>query len=250
LLTAREVFKNSGSKFFFDCYICNHEFNIELEHLNTENVWCSYCSNPPKILCKDEKCETCFEKSFAGHPKSIYWSDKNLLKPRDVFRAVADSYIFNCINCGNEYTTRLDTISRGSWCSCTMNKTETKLEKWLTENYNLNIEKQKKFEWCKNDRPLPFDFCIEGYKIIVELDRRQHFVQVKYWNSPEEQQEWDKYKMDCANQNGYSVIRLLQDDVWYNKNNWDIKLREAIKKYDKPTNIMIGDIYNDFSAYN
>jgi len=61
---------------------------------------------------------------------------------------------------------------------------------------------------------LPFDFCIQEHKIIIELDGRQHFKQVSNWCSPEEQFENDKFKEDCANNNGYSVIRLLQHDVF------------------------------------
>jgi len=34
--------------------------------------------------------------------------------------------------------------------------------------------------------------------------------------------------MKCANENGYSVIRILQGDVFSNKNNWDEKLDKAI----------------------
>ena len=64
---------------------------------------------------------------------------------------------------------------------------------------------------------LPFDFCIEELKIILELDGRQHFEQVMNWKTPEEQYENDKYKEKCANENGYSIIRLLQEDVFNEK---------------------------------
>ena len=39
------------------------------------------------------------------------------------------------------------------------------------------------------------------------------------------------------------VINIYQHDVYKNKNDWKTKLKEAIKKYDTPTNIFIGDIY-------
>jgi len=60
---------------------------------------------------------------------------------------------------------------------------------------------------------LPFDFVIEEHKKIIEMDGAQHFVQVARWRSPELQHQQDLYKMKCANDNGYSVIRLLQKDV-------------------------------------
>jgi very-short-patch-repair endonuclease len=89
---------------------------------------------------------------------------------------------------------------------------------------------QFKQDWCKRTNHLPFDFCILEYKIIIELDGPQHFIQISNWASPEEQQENDKYKEECANQNGYSVIRLLQEDVFYDTYDWVKELCEAIEK--------------------
>ena len=47
----------------------------------------------------------------------------------------------------------------------------------------------------------------------VELDGPQHFTQVANWRSPELQHQQDLFKTKCANENGYSVIRVLQTDV-------------------------------------
>ena len=79
----------------------------------------------------------------------------------------------------------------------------------------VNIVKGFRTNWCKNSNGhiLPYDFCIEENNIIIELDGAQHFRQVRNWKSPEEQFENDKYKEKCANENSYSVIRLLQEDV-------------------------------------
>lgn len=60
----------------------------------------------------------------------------------------------------------------------------------------------------KNKKYLPYDFVI--HKIIIELDGLQHFQQVGNWKSPTENLIRDKYKEDCANNNGYSIIRILQ----------------------------------------
>jgi hypothetical protein len=52
--------------------------------------------------------------------------------------------------------------------------------------------------------------------IIIELDGLQHFKQVSNWKSPDDNLINDKYKMKCVNENNYSIIRILQDDVY----NW------------------------------
>lgn len=112
----------------------------------------------------------------------------------------------------------------------------------MNKNYK-NVEKGKRFNWCKKEYTLPFDFCLEDLKIIIELDGIQHFKQVSNWKSPEETQEYDNYKMNVANEKGYSIIRIFQEDVLKDQNNWEINLKDAIKKYDNVTNIFIGDIY-------
>ena len=67
-------------------------------------------------------------------------------------------------------------------------------------------------------------------KIIIELDGLQHFEQVSNWQSPEDIHINDVYKMKCANENGHSVIRILQTDVFYDTYDWLKELSENIEK--------------------
>jgi len=89
---------------------------------------------------------------------------------------------------------------------------------------------------------LPFDFVIEDLNIIIELDGEQHFKQISNWTSPEIQIEKDKYKLKCANENGFSIIRLLQNDVSKDKFNWKEEIKSSISKIieeQKTQNIFI-----------
>ena len=56
-----------------------------------------------------------FEKSFASHEKSKYWSNKNELKPNQVFKSSGKKYWFDC-ECGHEIEISLNNISGGQWC--------------------------------------------------------------------------------------------------------------------------------------
>jgi very-short-patch-repair endonuclease len=100
----------------------------------------------------------------------------------------------------------------GDGCPHCINKTEHKFLEILKTRYPT-VQRQFKAEWCKQKRCLPFDFVIEEHKVIIELDGPQHFTQVANWRSPELQQQQDLFKTKCANENGYSVIRVLQTDV-------------------------------------
>ena len=143
-----------------------------------------------------------------------------------------------------------DVAGQGSWCPNCQNKTELKLLSWL-KNCDLVISIKKEYapEWCstkyfkfnvnkgcidKGKYQYRFDFfvTIRGKKnIIIELDGRQHFEQVVNWQSPFCQQVRDKYKEIRAKQNSIPVIRILQKDVWLDKNNWKKKLEDQIKTY-------------------
>ena len=100
----------------------------------------------------------------------------------------------------------------------------------------------------KTNSHLPFDFCIKKLKLIIELDGDQHFRQVSNWRSPKVNQKRDKYKMKKAIKHGYSIIRILQRDVYNNKNKWDTRLIDQIKLYIEPVIICNGKDYECFQT--
>jgi len=246
-ITPRQVFKSSGNKYWFDCNKCHHIFDKTLANIS-EGQWCSYCAS--KKLCDNDKCFYCYNKSFASSIRSMNWSKKNgNIIPRKVFKSSHDIYEFDCDKCSLSFPMKLNNITNnGNWCPICKNKTEKKLHEILSKYYRIIY--QPKYNWCTNsktDKQLPFDFELPEYKIIIELDGDQHFKQVSNWGCPEEIRKRDIYKMDCANKNGYTVIRIYQLDVWMDKNNWLNRLIECIKIYESPNRIFIssGEHYNN-----
>ena len=210
------IYINSSTKIMIICNSCNHNFDQQANgHLRGQG--CPYCTN--QKLCDDLECLICLNKSFASSDKAIFWSDKNgEVKPREVFKSTTKKYFFNCKK-GHPFDISLSNITSGCWCRFCVNKTEQKVyEKLIT--YFPTLKQQFKAEWCKNKRFLPFDFVIDEYEIIIEVDGLQHFKQIWNWRSPKEQQKIDKYKMERANKNGYSFIRITQKDVWYDTYDW------------------------------
>jgi len=231
-LNPRDVIKGTESMYFFDCIECNHTFESRL-YLITKGGWCNYCRSTSNMLCDNKDCKICFDKSFASHPKAKYWSKKNKITPREVKKCSNQRFIFNCDECNNEFDGHLGNITIcNNWCPKCVNKTEKILFNELKQYYST-LEHQFRVDWCKNKKLnifWPFDFVISDLKIIIELDGEQHFTQVSSWKSPEVAQERDIYKMKCANKNGYSVIRILQDDVFNNKYDWLNELKSHIEK--------------------
>lgn len=212
----------------FKCPDCEHEFSSIIGSIVCGDQWCSFCSS--RRWCEDKTCEKCFNMSFASNEKAQYIVDKSIDLSR-VRKSYRDKHDFCCEKCNNVFSKVIDHISQGSWCPKCYNKGELKLFDTLKIEYP-NIECQKLYNWCKGDkgRCFPFDFVISDKKIIIELDGDQHFRHTNpKWRSPEEQRKRDVYKMLCANKQQYFVIRLLQTDVLYNKNNWKSFLDNAIK---------------------
>jgi very-short-patch-repair endonuclease len=173
----------------------------------------------------------CFDNSFASVERSVYLNDKNI-DTRMLFKSTNKKFDFDCDVCNKKFPCQLSDVTRGIWCSFCVNKTELILYNKLSEYYST-LKRQYKVDWCKNIKHLPFDFVIEERKIIIELDGKQHFEQIGNWLSPQETRKNDIFKMKCANDNGFSVIRILQKDVYKNKYNW---LEELCQNIEKITN--------------
>ena len=225
----RLIFKCSNKKYNFKCDKCNHIFSINCNNINN-NKWCSYCSN--QKLCKDLNCKTCFKKSFASHPKSKYLV--NNINPRTIFKGTVKKYNFECNECNHIFKMNAISItSNNQWCPICVNKTEKKVYKWLIKEYkNYIIIKEKKFKKLGRKR---FDFYIKELNIIIEIDGRQHFKEIKSWNcNPKKQFQNDILKTDFCLKNNLSIIRINQEDIWNDKIDWKNILKNNLKLYEKP----------------
>ena len=223
-----EVLKGSEKKFYFNCDECPHKLYISLKKISSQGRWCSYCSH--QKLCDDTNCNMCNNNSFSSIERSKFLNDKTV-NPRMLFKSTNKKYKFDCDKCNEMFDSPLSAVTYGIWCPFCVNKTEEKLYGELKNHHS--IKRQFKPSWCKNPKTnkyLPFDFILEDLNIIVEQDGPQHFKQIGKWQSPELTKINDNYKIKCANENGYSIIRLLQKDIWHDKYDW---LQELLDNIDK-----------------
>jgi hypothetical protein len=76
--------------------------------------------------------------------------------------------------------------------------------------------------------------------VIIVLNGHLHH---QYWQSsdinlrmitkresPETIQLRDKFKEERAKENGYNVKRILPEDIWYNRNNWEEQMIRILEK--------------------
>jgi len=185
-------------------------------HINRK-CGCPKCSNNVKL-----DTFTFIEKSIKIHGDKYDYSRVEYLNNYT-------NVIINCKKHGDFFQKPDVHINQKCGCPSCINKTEFKFYEKIKEIYPL-IKRQFKVEWCKNKLYMPYDFVIEEYKIIIEIDGQQHFKQISNWTSPEIQIEKDKYKMKCANNNGFSVIRLRQIDISKDNFDWLNELQKTIVK--------------------
>ncbi|AQM73093.1 restriction endonuclease [Noumeavirus] len=227
----RDVFASSGKKYWFECGKCKHSFEMGLNSASN-GQFCPFCPN--QKLCSLAECKICFGKSFASSDKVEFWDiEKNEQTPREVFMNSGKKFWFGCEK-KHKFLSVLNKVSSGRWCPKCKHKTEAKLFSFLEKQFENPVH-QFKVSWCKNPEKntfLPFDFCVS--KTIIELDGVQHYGQVSNWKSPEETQKNDRYKEEQALKNGYSVIRILQEDVWNDRIDWKSLLLEHIRDYETP----------------
>jgi hypothetical protein len=225
-LMAREVFLQSNKKIVFNCVVCHHTHTTTPNHYYHRNGSCPYCAN--HILCEDD-CASCFQKSFASHPKVLCWSSTNPMTPRSVFQGSEQTAQFDCETCHSSFDSKLYNVLTGYWCPYCKKKTEAILNAFLEEEYS--VKKQVRFDWCRFSETrniMPFDVMRKDHPILIELDGNQHFIQVSNWGTPENIQKKDVEKIQYSILNGYSIIHLPQEDVWHDRFDWRAALREVM----------------------
>ena len=201
----------------------NHFISTTFRDFNS-GYRCMKCCGSEKHTYKYVK--KCFEDNGYELLETEYTNGKTKMKYR------CDKNHLN--------STPFHSFHSGKRCPDCVNKTEAIVNDFLEKNYTC-IVSQPKFEWCKNEKHLPFDFLLEELDLIIEVDGAQHFRQVRNWKSPIETLERDILKMNLALEQNYSVIRIFQEDIWDNTINWKELLQMNIKKYEEPTIIYISN---------
>ena len=112
----------------------------------------------------------------------------------------------------------------GTGCpKCKESFGEKAIRLWLDQN-NIQYEQQKRFEWCRNKNPLPYDFYLPKYNTLIEYNGRQHYMTLPVWKHGDKSLRLlklrDKHKRLSAVKNNMNFIVI------------------SYKNYDKINSIM------------
>ena len=128
---------------------------------------------------------------------------------------------FICKKCNEEHIMHFSNIKKGPThrCDANISSGEFAIKQYLKDN-NYKFKTQLDTLSCKNPktgRPLPYDFEITGYKILIEVQGEQHNTFIPYFHSCLEDFEYqvykDKIKKEYAEKRGYQLIYLYYSDI-------------------------------------
>ena len=242
-----EISYGSGKFYGFGCNKCKHIFISSIRSVTVSKSWCSYCNGD--IVCSRLDCEFCKDDRFTTIIPSLKYWDGNVVDENDnkvnlhlLRKRSNKKFFFGCKICDKPYETSLDNLFQKRWCGCSTHKTERDMEIFLDENIIYDFQRNYRADWCRKPtidkrgyyNKLPFDFACFDKNIIIEIDGDTHFKDVKKWKTKAvEERANDIYKMKCAIDNGYKIIRLLQEEVYYDHFNWQLPLINTIYNIDK-----------------
>ena len=123
---------------------------------------------------------------------------------------------FRCKKCDKVWLAKPNNIFFGKGCPrCKSSKGEKEISRVLDE-LHIDYGTQFKFQDCKDEHPLPFDFYIPEKNICIEYDGRQHFEPCTFGGITKERaienfelaKEHDKIKDEYCQANNITLIRI------------------------------------------
>ena len=125
--------------------------------------------------------------------------------------------------CGKMFLQTPNNHLKGNGCDyCKQSKMEKATEKYFIEK-NIAYEIQKRFENCRDKYPLPFDFYLPEFNVLIECQGKQHYMPILNWNRKkftkeqaleefEDRTKKDAIKREYTNKNGYKLIEISYKD--------------------------------------
>jgi hypothetical protein len=123
--------------------------------------------------------------------------------------------IVTCYIHGDFEVTPNNHLSKKSGCpKCKESLGEKNIRLYL-ENRNFKYITEKRFKDCRYKQPLPFDFYLSDYNILIEYDGLQHFESIDFFGGEQrlnEQKIKDNIKTEYCNNNNIQLIRIKHTD--------------------------------------
>lgn len=136
-----------------------------------------------------------------------------LLNPDDYDDTFTRNLRIRC-SCGREFVTSFSNYTRANVnkcfsCSCKESAGEKRIRELLEAN-GVEYVQEKRFEDCRDVKPLPFDFYLPQYNLIIEFDGLHHYEENGFKNHQSTKKHDEIKNQYCQSHN----IDLLRIPYW------------------------------------
>lgn len=177
----------------------NHEWQAT-PHIIKQGHWCPKCVNLMPSTIKEmqeiaiKRSGKCLSNKYINSYTKLKWE----------------------CNKGHEWLAVPSSIKNGIWCPFCNESHGEKIIKEFLERNKIIFEKEKRFDNCKNNKKMPFDFYLPIENILIEYDGKQHYEPVNFRGCSDEQaqktyldsKQNDKLKNKYCVDNNIQLIRI------------------------------------------
>lgn len=214
---AKEVYELVGNEYIFLDEFINTQIKIKCRHNKKD---CNYeWEIAPSNFLSGIRCPKCFGNSKKTNEAFI----------KETYDLVGDKYEFleeykgahvkiMCKHneCNHEWKITPGKFLQGRRCpQCNESKGEERVRGYL-EKQNVKCVPQYSFNDCRNKLPLPFDFYLPNYNLLIEYDGIQHYEPTDFIGQGnkltseqfENQQHNDNIKNQYCKENNIPLLRI------------------------------------------
>lgn len=207
LLNKEEYINSSTNNLLVKCGSCGNIFKTSLASIQASNGMCLQCGHIATQYALKIKKEDMISLSTIN--------GKLMVVDPDSYISMNDNMLFYCSECGEEFeTTPRNYIKRGftrcAKCWSKKSKGEYKIQYFL-DNNNINYVSEKRYDDCRDIKPLPFDFYLPDYNTIIEYDGIQHFEPIDVYGGDTSLEilcKHDKIKDEYCHNNNINLLRI------------------------------------------
>ena len=217
ILKIKEEVEKTGKKL-----IEIKEYNEKDYHKSRIIVSCGNKNHKPietslnKIINSNVKCKDCIKEENIN--KMILYLNSTQYRFNKVIKYCESDYMKSTIEiiCPKDethvYTVRFSNFKyEGRRCPhCGMTYGEQEVANIL-KRYNIKYKFQHKYKDCRFINPLPFDFYLPDYNILIEYDGEQHYKPIDLFGGEEGfeyTKQNDNIKNKYCNDNNIKLIRI------------------------------------------
>lgn len=135
------------------------------------------------------------------------------LNPDEYVSAHTKNLKIKCGLCGNIFITSYQNYTRGNVntcrsCTCRSYSSGEGIISNFLLRHHIEFESEKRFDDCRDQKPLPFDFYLPSYNLCIEFDGQQHFSPIFGDSSFYKTVLHDGMKNNYCRWNGIRLVRI------------------------------------------